>query len=304
MLSIGSRGSQLALWQARWIQARLEALGEECRIEIIHTTGDRITDVPLAKVGTKGLFTKEIEEALLRGDIDVAVHSMKDMPTDVPSGLTIAAIPQREDPRDAIVGTPLASLSLGARVGTSSLRRTAQLRALRPDLAVADLRGNVDTRLRKLEDRHFDAIVLAAAGLRRLGLEGRIAEVLEPEVMCPAVGQGALAIETRADNGLASEICSRLDHAETRAAVSAERAVLGRLGGGCQVPIGAYASIAHDMLRLDAVVVSPDGDAIVRLGKAGPVSEAESMGRALGEELLAMGGREILEDVYGDAAHG
>ena len=304
MLTIGSRGSQLALWQARWIQARLKDLGEESRIEIIRTTGDRITDVPLAKVGTKGLFTKEIEEALLRGDIDVAVHSMKDMPTEVPGGLTIAAIPEREDPRDAIVGIPLAELRDGASVGTSSLRRSAQLRALRPDLVVESIRGNVDTRLRKLEDLQFDAIVLAAAGLRRLGLEARIAEVLEPEVMCPAVGQGALAVETRDDGGIAHQICRRLDHAETRAAVTAERALLATLGGGCQVPIGAYARIAEGALHVDAVVVSPEGDAIVRRGSSGPPSNAESIGRALGEELLAMGGREILEDVYGGAAHG
>jgi hydroxymethylbilane synthase len=304
MLTIGSRGSQLALWQARWIQARLTDLGEESRIEIIRTTGDRITDVPLAKVGTKGLFTKEIEEALVRGDIDIAVHSMKDMPTEVPHGLTIAAIPEREDPRDAIVGVPLAELREGASVGTSSLRRSAQLRALRPDLLIDSIRGNVDTRLRKLEDLQFDAIVLASAGLRRLGLEGRIAEVLEPEVMCPAVGQGALAVETRDDGGAAHQVCSRLDHAQTRAAVTAERALLATLGGGCQVPIGAYARIIDGTLQIDAVVVSPEGDAIVRRGSSGPVSMAESIGTALGDELLAMGGREILEDVYGGAAHG
>ncbi len=304
MLTIGSRGSQLALWQARWIQARLTDLGEESRIEIIRTTGDRITDVPLAKVGMKGLFTKEIEEALVRGDIDIAVHSMKDMPTEVPHGLTIAAIPEREDPRDAIVGVPLAELREGASVGTSSLRRSAQLRALRPDLLIDSIRGNVDTRLRKLEDLQFDAIVLASAGLRRLGLEGRIAEVLEPEVMCPAVGQGALAVETRDDGGAAHQVCSRLDHAETRAAVTAERALLATLGGGCQVPIGAYARIIDGTLQIDAVVVSPEGDAIVRRGSSGPVSMAESIGTALGDELLAMGGREILEDVYGGAAHG
>ncbi|HTP86680.1 MAG TPA: hydroxymethylbilane synthase [Bryobacteraceae bacterium] len=304
MLTIGSRGSQLALWQARWIQARLAELGEECRIEIIHTTGDRITDVPLAKVGTKGLFTKEIEEALLRGDIDVAVHSMKDMPTETPAGLTIAAVPEREDPRDAMVGIELKDLPAGAHIGTSSLRRSAQLRALRPDFVVDSIRGNVDTRLRKLEDQHFDAIVLAAAGLRRLGLDARIAELLEPDVMCPAVGQGALAVETRDDGGLAQKICARLNHAETRAAVTAERAVLARLGGGCQVPIGAHARIAGGLLHIDAVVVSPEGDMIVRMASSGPVNEAEAIGSALGDELLAAGGREILEDVYGDAAHG
>jgi len=303
MLIIGSRGSQLALWQARWIQARLAALGHESRIEIIHTTGDRITDVPLAKVGTKGLFTKEIEEALLRGDIDVAVHSMKDMPTETPLGLTIAAVPEREDPRDAMIGMRLDELPQGAKVGTSSLRRSAQLLALRPDLEIESIRGNVDTRLRKVEEQRFDAIVLAAAGLRRLGLEQRIAEVLAPEVMCPAVGQGALAVETRSDGGEAHEICRRLDHTETRAAVTAERAVLARLGGGCQVPIGAHARIDGNVLGIDAVVVAPEGDAIVRLAAQGPVSAAQAIGEALGDDLLRAGGREILEAVYGTAAN-
>jgi len=303
MLIIGSRGSQLALWQARWIQARLAALGHESRIEIIHTTGDRITDVPLAKVGTKGLFTKEIEEALLRGDIDVAVHSMKDMPTETPLGLTIAAVPEREDPRDAMIGMRLDELPQGAKVGTSSLRRSAQLLALRPDLEIESIRGNVDTRLRKVEEQRFDAIVLAAAGLRRLGLEQRIAEVLAPEVMCPAVGQGALAVETRSDGGEAHEICRRLDHTETRAAVTAERAVLARLGGGCQVPIGAHARIDGNVLGIDAVVVAPEGDAIVRLAAQGPVSAAQAIGEALGDDLLRAGGREILEAVYGNAAN-
>jgi len=303
VLTIGSRGSQLALWQARWIQARLAALGHETRIEIIHTTGDRITDVPLAKVGSKGLFTKEIEEALLRGDIDLAVHSMKDMPTEIPAGLAIAAVPEREDPRDAIVGARLGELRHGARVGTSSLRRSAQLRALRPDLLIESIRGNVDTRLRKVEESSFDAIVLAAAGLRRLGLEQRIAEVLDPEVMCPAVGQGALAVETRSDAGLAWKVCGQLDHPETRATVTAERAVLARLGGGCQVPIGAHARLDGATLNIDAVVVAPEGDAIVRLSASGGVSDAQSIGEALGGDLLNAGGREILEAVYGGAAH-
>ncbi len=197
MLVIGSRGSRLALWQAHWVKARLEDLGEECRIEIIHTTGDKITDVALSKVGTKGLFTKEIEEALLDRSIDLAVHSLKDMLTEVPAGLTLAAFPVREDPRDAVVGRKLSDLPPGARIGTSSLRRSAQLRALRPDLQIENIRGNVDTRLRKLDEGQYDAILLASAGLRRLGWHDRIAELLEPEVMCPAVGQGALAIETR-----------------------------------------------------------------------------------------------------------
>src|SRR5271166_3850653 len=209
MLTIGSRGSQLALWQAHWIQGRLEKLGEECRIQIIKTTGDKITDVALSQVGTKGLFTKEIEEALLAGTIDIAVHSLKDMPTDIPAGLTLAAIPEREDPRDAFVGRALASLPHGARVGTGSLRRAAQLRALRPDLKIEDIRGNVDTRLRKLDEGQYDSIVLASAGLRRLGWDYRITEMFDPGIMCPAVGQGALAVETRDDGGEAFHIAKR-----------------------------------------------------------------------------------------------
>src|ERR1051326_1082215 len=198
MLVIASRGSQLALWQARWVAAQLTAAGRECRIEIIKTTGDRITDIPLGQIGSKGLFTKEIEEALLDGRADVAVHSLKDLPADLPAGLVLAAIPEREDPHDAVAGKRLADLPAGARVGTSSLRRTAQLQKLRPDLVLAPIRGNVDTRLRKLDEGQYDAVVLAAAGLNRLGLAGRIAEILPAEVMCPAVGQGALAVETRA----------------------------------------------------------------------------------------------------------
>src|SRR5215471_11251377 len=218
MLVIASRGSQLALWQARWVQSQLAGLGHECRIEIIKTTGDKITDVPLAKVGTKGLFTKEIEEALLDGRADLAVHSLKDLPTELPAGLVLAAVPEREDPRDAIVGKRLADLPAGARVGTSSLRRSAQLRRLRPDLTVESVRGNLDTRLRKLDQGQYDAIVLAAAGLKRLGWADRIAEILDSGSMCSAVGQGALAIETRAE-GQGFDACRPLDHAPTRAAV-------------------------------------------------------------------------------------
>ena len=241
MLVIASRGSQLALWQARWVAAQLSAAGQECRIEIIKTTGDKITDVPLAKVGTKGLFTKEIEEALLDGRAHLAVHSLKDLPTELPEGLVLAAIPEREDPRDAMVGRTLANLPMGAKVGTSSLRRAAQLRQLRPDLQVESIRGNLDTRLRKLDEGQYDAILLAAAGLKRLGWGDRIAEILSPEQMCPAVGQGALAIEARTG----FDGAKMLDHADTRTAVFAERAVLGALGGGCQVPIGAYATVSE-----------------------------------------------------------
>ncbi|PYT30825.1 MAG: hydroxymethylbilane synthase, partial [Acidobacteria bacterium] len=258
MLVIGSRGSQLALWQAKWIGARLAEGGQETRIEIIRTTGDKITDVPLAKVGTKGLFTKEIEEALLDGRIDLAVHSLKDLPTEVPAGLCIAAIPPREDARDALVGARLSELPAGAKVGTSSLRRAAQLRVVRPDLLIESVRGNLDTRVRKLDEGQYRAIVLAAAGVTRLGWADRIAEILKPEVMCPAVGQGALAIETRTE-GDARKICAALDHGVTRAAVTAERAVLASLGGGCQVPIGAHAEVSGGGLRLMAVVIAPDG---------------------------------------------
>jgi hydroxymethylbilane synthase len=301
MLTIGSRGSQLALWQARWIQARLESMGQQCQVQIIHTTGDKITDVALSKVGTKGLFTKEIEEALLAGTIDLAVHSLKDMPTELPAGLTLSAIPEREDPRDALVGRKLADLAAGARVGTSSLRRAAQLRALRPDLEIEDIRGNLDTRLRKLDEGRYDAIVLASAGLRRLGWEDRIAELLNPHVMCPAVGQGALAVETRADGGAPFQISKRLEHSETRIAVTAERAVLASLGGGCQVPIGAHATVEGSQLQLRAIVVAPDGTQVIRKQSSGSIAEAEALGRSLGEELLTEGGRQILEAVYGAA---
>ena len=302
MLIIGSRGSALALWQANWVKARLEELGEECRIEIIHTTGDKITDVALSKVGTKGLFTKEIEEALLNRTIDLAVHSLKDMPTETPAGLTLAAIPAREDPRDAVVGRKLHALPAGARIGTSSLRRSAQLHAFRRDLQIENIRGNVDTRLRKLDEGQYDSIILATAGLRRLGWSGRIAQVLEPDIMCPAVGQGALAIETRDDGGGAFHICASLDHPATRIAVTAERAVLATLGGGCQVPIGAYASVTQASwpVYLQAIVISPDGATLVRRNATGPARDAESLGRSLGEQLLADGARAILDAVYNE----
>ena len=300
MLTIGSRGSQLALWQAHWIQARLEKLGEQCRIEIIKTTGDKIADVALSQVGSKGLFTKEIEEALLAGSIDLAVHSLKDMPTDLPVGLTLAAIPEREDPRDALIGRALADLAKGARVGTGSLRRAAQLRALRPDLQIEDIRGNVDTRLRKLDEGRYDAIVLASAGLRRLGWEDRITELFDPGIMCPAVGQGALAVETRDDGGPAFQIAKRLEDFETRCAVTSERAVLAALGGGCQAPMGAHAFIRGTNLFLLALIVSPDGAQVIRQETQGSVDDAEALGRALGDKLLAAGGKQILDAVYSE----
>jgi hydroxymethylbilane synthase len=288
---IGSRGSALALWQARYVAARLESLGVETRIEIIRTTGDKIQDVPLAKVGGKGLFTKEIEEALLAGGIDLAVHSMKDVPAEVPAGLTLAAIPEREDPRDAIVG---AALSSAKKIGTSSLRRAAQLRALRGNVEIETLRGNVDTRLRKLDEGRYDAIVLAAAGLRRLGWEDRIREWIPVEIMCPAPGQGALAIETRVA-GEAREIARRLDHAETRQAVEAERAFVAVLGGGCQLPIGAYAALEGGAIHLRAVVASPDGSRLITGEQHG--TDPNRVGAELGARLLDQGAREILDQV-------
>ncbi|HEY6342275.1 MAG TPA: hydroxymethylbilane synthase [Bryobacteraceae bacterium] len=293
---IGSRGSALALWQARYVAARLESLGVETRIEIIRTTGDKIQDVPLAKVGGKGLFTKEIEEALLAGGIDLAVHSMKDVPAELPAGLTLAAIPEREDPRDAIVGAPLIAEKerTAKKIGTSSLRRAAQLRALRGDVEIETLRGNVDTRLRKLDEGRYDAIVLAAAGLRRLGWEDRIREWIPVEIMCPAPGQGALAIETRV-TGEAREIARRLDHAETRRAVEAERAFVAILGGGCQLPIGAYAVLEGGAIHLRAVVASPDGSRLITGEQRG--TDPSRVGSELGARLLNQGAREILDQV-------
>jgi hydroxymethylbilane synthase len=290
MLVIGSRGSQLALWQAHWVEARLAALGLESRIEIIKTTGDRVTSVPLSSVGGKGLFTKEIEDALLAREVDLAVHSLKDLPTEIPEGLQITAIPEREDPRDAMVGKRLAELRKGAKVGTSSLRRSAQLRRLRPDLQVESVRGNVDTRLRKLDEGQYEAIVLAAAGLMRLGWSDRIAETLDPEVMCPAVGQGALAVETR----VGELTCQTLDHAETRAAVTAERALLAALGGGCQTPIGAHAQVIGAQVRITAIVLSADGSRSVCDRAEGAASEAGLIGQELGKRLLRQGADQIL----------
>jgi hydroxymethylbilane synthase len=295
MLTIASRGSQLALWQARWVQSQLGGLGHECRIEVVKTTGDKITDVPLAKVGTKGLFTKEIEEALLDRRADVAVHSLKDLPTELPGGLTLAATPPREDPRDALVGRRLDELTPGAKVGTSSLRRAAQLKRLRPDLVVESIRGNLDTRLRKLDDGLYDSILLACAGLKRLGWADRIAEILEPETMCPAPGQGVLAVETRqGEEGLAAA----LEDGETRVAVTAERALLEALGGGCQVPVGAHARVESGRVFVLGTIIAPEGTRFVRASDSGAASDAATLGREIAARLLADGGREILETVY------
>ena len=296
--SQGTELGTLALWQARHVQALLieaHGLGEgNVGLSVIATSGDRIQG-PLRDFGGKGLFTKEIDEALLSGSIDLAVHSMKDVPTALPPGLIIAAIPLREEPRDALIGCSLEELRDGSSVGTSSLRRQAQLLAYRPQLEVQVLRGNVDTRLRKLDEGKYNAIVLAAAGLRRLGWQDRIRELIPVEIMCPAVGQGALAIETRADGGAAHEMVRKLDHAETRIAVTAERAMLEVLGGGCQVPVGGYALLEKDVIRMRAIVASPDGRRVVRAELSG-VDPART-GASLGRNLLEQGAEEILRAI-------
>ena len=294
-LTIGSRGSHLALWQSNWVKTQLEQRGYVVTIEIIQTTGDKITDVPLAKIGSKGLFTKEIEEALLDGRVDLAVHSCKDMPTELPGGLVLSAIPVREDPRDVVVGRTIAELGSGAIVGTGSLRRASQLHSLRPDLKIENIRGNVDTRLRKQREGQYDAIILAAAGLHRLGLGEHIAEYLMPEVMMPAVAQGALAIETLL-SGPGFEAARQLDDMATRLCVMAERATLRALGGGCQVPLGAHAVLVGAELHLAAVCTSPDGLLVIRADAKG--TDPEELGATLGARLLDNGARLILDQVY------
>ena len=302
-LRIGSRGSQLALWQANYIAERLRPQGHQIEIRILHTTGDKILDVALSKVGSKGMFTKEIEQALEAGEIDLGVHSLKDLPTDLSDRFEIAAIPEREDPRDALcsVGySAIEQLRENARVGTSSLRREAQLRALRADLEIHPLRGNVDTRLRKLESGEYDAIILAIAGLRRLGKTALARQVLSPEVMCPAAGQGALAIEIRAGDDRVRDAVRFLDDARTRAETECERTLLEKLGGGCQVPIGANARFRAGSLHLEAVVASPDGSTVLKESASG--DDARRLGQSVAERLLATGGGEILRRVYGGKA--
>ena len=301
-LRIGSRGSQLALWQANHISTLLRARGHEVEIEIIHTTGDKITDVALAKVGTKGMFTKEIEEALAAGRVDLAVHSLKDLPTELPSGFEIAAITERQDPRDAFCSrlySRIEDLPRSARVGTSSLRRQAQLKAIRRDLDIHPLRGNVDTRLRKLEQGEYDAIILAMAGLKRLGKTELIKQIIPAEIMCPAAGQGALAIEIREGDSLTRQHLEFLNDPAAHSATTCERALLNSLGGGCQVPIGAFAEIRNGKLHLMAIVADPDGSKVLRESRDGDPSDPERLGKAVGETLLRRGGDEILEAVYG-----
>jgi len=305
-LIIGTRSSKLALWQAEWVHARLRELepGLSVSLKRIKTTGDKILDTPLAAIGGKGLFIKEIEDALRRGEIDLAVHSMKDVPTHVPEGLEILAIPEREDPRDVLVsrgGTAFDRLGAGARIGTSSLRRQAQLLHARPDLSIQILRGNVDTRLRKLEAGEFEGIILAAAGVRRLGWTDRVTEYLSPDVCLPAIGQGALALEGRASDAFMRDVAARLDHQPTRLAVTAERALLERLEGGCQVPIAAHATISGEALTMTALVASVNGRRLIRDSIQGPAQAAHRLGIELAERLLAQGGDEILREIYGAA---
>jgi hydroxymethylbilane synthase len=303
---IGSRGSKLALWQSEWVRARLAELRPEAeiRIEVIKTSGDVMLDVPLAVIGGKGVFTKELEEALLAEEIDLAVHSLKDLPTTLPDNLAITAVTEREDARDALIlregvaaagEHSLRGLPQGAIVGTSSLRRQAQLKHLRPDVSIKDLRGNVDTRLRKLDEGGYDAIILASAGLRRLGLERRINASITHAEMLPAVGQGALGIETRADDRRTAALVSLLEHAPTRAACTAERALLFALGGGCQVPIAAHAVVSGDTLRLDALVAALDGGRVIRDRAEDDAAHAARAGETLAARLREQGAEELLE---------
>lgn len=301
-LRIGSRGSQLALWQANHIAARLREHGHEAEIKTIHTTGDKVLDVALAKVGAKGMFTKEIEEALASQQVDLAVHSLKDLPTDLSDDFEIAVIPAREDPRDAFCSSRYDSvhaLPRGACVGTSSLRREAQLKALRPDIVVNSLRGNVDTRLRKLESGEYDAIILASAGLRRLLRTELVREIIPVDKMCPAAGQGALAVEIRAGDATVRDALAFLDDRAARAETNCERALLRKLGGGCQVPIGANSSVHDGKLQLQAVVASPDGSIVLRESGAG--LDPATLGEEIAGKLLRRGGAKILEQVYGHA---
>lgn len=300
-LVIGTRGSKLALWQSEYIKGLVEEItGLPVELMIIKTTGDKILDVPLAKVGGKGLFTKEIEVELIAGTVDLAVHSMKDVPTDLPEGLAICGMPQRVDPRDVIVsgaGYDLETLPQGAKLGTSSLRRRSQVVAMRPDLEIVDVRGNLDTRMNKAENGELDAVILAAAGITRLGWQERITHYIPTEQMVSAVGQGAIGIEIREDDEFMQGVCTALTDAETLMCVRAERVVMNRLDGGCQVPIGAYARIEDGKLVMDAFVGSVDGTEILRHQLVGDVSEPVMLGEAMVDRLRDMGADKVLSDV-------
>jgi hydroxymethylbilane synthase len=305
-LRIATRKSPLALWQAEYVAARLRELHEGLTVELLpmSTRGDRLLDAPLAKVGGKGLFLKELEHALLDGRADIAVHSVKDVPVDFPQGLHIPVIMAREDPRDALVsaaGADIDGLPKGARIGTSSLRRRCQVKALRPDLEVFDLRGGVRTRLEKLDAGEYDALLLACAGLKRLGLETRIGESLDPDRFVPAIGQGALGIETRRDSGAVNALVAPLNDDLSAVCVRAERAMNAALGGGCQVPIAGHAVLEENTLRLVGLVASIDGSEVIRTADSASSSDPEALGKAVADVLIARGARRILDAVYADA---
>ena len=302
-IRIGTRGSPLALWQANWIKSQLEQLHEGLTVELteIKTSGDKIQDIPLAKVGGKGLFTKEIEESLLRNETDIAVHSMKDVPIKLPPGLALSIVTKREDPRDALISNnnvKLDDLPKRARVGTGSFRRTTQLLAHRPDLEVVPMRGNVGTRLKKLETEGLDAVILAAAGLKRLGFAERITEYIDPDVMLPGGGQGVIGIETRHDDINVINMLVELDDEETNFALEAERAFLSRLEGGCQVPIGVYATVDGESIRIRGLVGSLDGKQILKSEISGSTVDAGVLGDELARKILDMGADAILNEVY------
>lgn len=301
-IRIGTRGSQLALWQANHIKSSIKKLFPELEVEVIaiSTKGDRITDRPLSMVGGKGLFVKEIENALLNNDIDLAVHSMKDMPGELPEGLIIGAIPERENPFDAMISREnklLADYPVNARIGTSSLRRGSQLKAARPDLEILSIRGNLDTRIKKLKSGQYDAIVLAAAGLRRLGQENEITQYLDETLMVPAVGQGALCIETRENDENIAPVMEKLDHGPTRICVTGERAFLKQIEGSCHIPVACYGEIKEDQVIMTALVASEDGQEVIKKTITSPVNIIEDQGRKLANLLLENGGKQILESL-------
>ncbi|TYO99316.1 hydroxymethylbilane synthase [Geothermobacter ehrlichii] len=304
-LKIGTRASQLALWQANWVRQQLENRYPDLEVELvkIKTQGDKILDVPLAMVGGKGLFVKEIEEAMLRGEVDIAVHSMKDVPTVFPDGLDLRCITAREDVRDICILKPgyksFRDLPPGARIGTSSLRRKAQLLQLRPDFRMVDIRGNVETRIRKLTEEDLDAVVLAAAGMKRLGFAEQISEYLPVDISLPAIGQGALGLESRIDDDETNALIDFFNEPATAAAVTAERALLARLEGGCQVPIAAYATVEGQTMTLRGLVASVDGAEVIRGEISGPSGEATRLGTALADDLILRGAGRILNEVYG-----
>jgi hydroxymethylbilane synthase len=302
-LRIGTRGSQLALYQANWVKDRLVEAHPRLKVNLvtIKTTGDKIQDAPLAKIGGKGLFVKEIEEALIQKRVDLAVHSVKDVPTELPKELHLSAITRREDPRDVFIskdGKNLRELQQGAKIGTGSLRRQAQLLHFRGDLELIPLRGNLDTRLKKLEKMNMDGIVLAMAGVKRLGFESRITEIIPTEISLPAIGQGALGIETRKGDKEVEERIHFLNDPPSAIAVSAERAFLKKLEGGCQVPIAAFARIIDSTIHIDGLVGTIDGKRLIKHHLEGTIDQAESLGKELAEILLKKGAREILEEVY------